>query len=502
VNDKSEPYQSTGQDEALTNYMVMTDSNNIEEAIQLLEENHWDVTAAVNAFMNKQKQSFTPAQEYIPPPQPTQHQTLVSSPMDFGDQFAYGQPYYQPRNDEFFTNVRNNSGANHQVLQDEWDDGPAITDVISTKLSNGVNAAGSAIKKAWSFVPTFIRGCNPGGEEFLNEFGKKYKKVDKPKFTLGTFNEVREMSKQQKKLIFLYIHNSKVPATEKFVKEVLSNSLIVQLIDVNYIPFGLDYNTKEGLNVSGVIEMKEAPYVAVIRINESDVPVVMANMEGEDITVETLAPFLEENFTTFETQKEEEKKDNERKRSINAIDAAEFIRQNFINVPNAFAEQSSVFADEQALSRNDHARLMREIQQQEYDEALQQDMEKLNKSKKEEEKKLQIKKEEEEKAKSKERRVEEALLRLNEEPPATDKTAATIIFRMPQTGERVTRRFAKTDKIQALYDFIDSTNVQFENENNTYDLIQNIPLKYFNNKEKTIEEEGLHPKALLQIKEH
>lgn len=44
MNDKSDAYESTGHDEALTNYMAMTDSNNIEEAIQLLEESQWDVT--------------------------------------------------------------------------------------------------------------------------------------------------------------------------------------------------------------------------------------------------------------------------------------------------------------------------------------------------------------------------------------------------------------------------------------------------------------------------
>jgi len=502
MNDKSDAYESTGHDEALTNYMAMTDSNNIEEAIHLLEESQWDVTTAVNAFMNKQKPTFTPSQEYIPPPIPTQHSTLVSGPLDYGDPYGYGHPYFQPRNEEFFNNGRINSGANQQRLQDDWDDGVGVTDVISTKISNGVSAAGSAIKKAWSFVPTFIRGCNPGGEEFLNEFGKKYKKVEKPNFILGTFNEVRSMSKQQKKLIFLYIHNNKTPSTEKFVKEILSNSLIVQLVDVNYIPFGLDYNTKEGLKVAEEIGMKEAPYVAVIRINEQDLPVVMANMEGDNITFEDLAQFLEEYYTKFETQKEEEKKEKETQRTISAIDAVEFIRQSLSTVPAPFVGESNIYRDEQSLSRNDHDRMMREIQQQEYEEALLQDMEKLNKNKKEEERKQQLKKEEEEKVQSKERRAEEALSRLQEEPPASDKTAATIIFRMPQTGERVTRRFAKTDKIQALYDFIDSNKVQFENESNTFDIIQNIPLKYFNNKEKTIEEEGLHPKALLQIKEH
>lgn len=42
-----------------------------------------------------------------------------------------------------------------------------------------------------------------------------------------------------------------------------------------------------------------------------------------------------------------------------------------------------------------------------------------------------------------------------DEPEQGNPDATNIGFRMPLSGERVQRRFLKTDKIQLLYDFID-----------------------------------------------
>lgn len=73
---------------------------------------------------------------------------------------------------------------------------------------------------------------------------------------------------------------------------------------------------------------------------------------------------------------------------------------------------------------------------------------------------------------------------------------------MPGSGERINRRFFKTDKVQMMYDFIDSMGDQLELEhNNTYEIMQTMPRKVFNNKERTLAEEGLFPRAMLVVKE-
>ena len=94
---------------------------------------------------------------------------------------------------------------------------------------------------------------------------------------------------------------------------------------------------------------------------------------------------------------------------------------------------------------------------------------------------------------------------LSEEPAEKDAEACHIVFRMPGSGERVSRRFLKGDKIESIYNFVDSLGpekLQLENHEKGYSILQSMPRKEFNNKEKTLGEVGLHPRAMLQIKEN
>lgn len=47
-------------------------------------------------------------------------------------------------------------------------------------------------------------------------------------------------------------------------------------------------------------------------------------------------------------------------------------------------------------------------------------------------------------------------LSMPEEPSADDKDAAVIVFRMPESGQRIQRRFNKTDKVDLLYHYVSS----------------------------------------------
>ena len=90
-----------------------------------------------------------------------------------------------------------------------------------------------------------------------------------------------------------------------------------------------------------------------------------------------------------------------------------------------------------------------------------------------------------------------------QEPVEGDKDASSIVFRLPVSGERISRRFLKSEKVGTLYDFIDSLGekVQFEHTEGEYVIMQSMPRKLFVEKEKTLAEEGLFPRAMLQVKE-
>jgi hypothetical protein len=59
-----------------------------------------------------------------------------------------------------------------------------------------------------------------------------------------------------------------------------------------------------------------------------------------------------------------------------------------------------------------------------------------------------------------EKEAREKRERLPEEPAEKDPLACHIVLRLPGSGERVNRRFLKTDTVQIIYDFVDSLGPQ------------------------------------------
>ena len=147
----------------------------------------------------------------------------------------------------------------------------------------------------------------------------------------------------------------------------------------------------------------------------------------------------------------------------------------------------------------------------------------IRKNQEEEMKKLErieeerIKKEEEEKEK---KRLEEQTEKEKEDkekeekeifsmliPPEPDDNnpdKCIIVFRLPDGEKNIERKFLKTDKISVLYDYIKSlgNEIYTEKEYNKFSIIQTFPYKNFEDKlNRSLEEEGLFPNSMLQIKE-
>ena len=85
-----------------------------------------------------------------------------------------------------------------------------------------------------------------------------------------------------------------------------------------------------------------------------------------------------------------------------------------------------------------------------------------------------------------------------------------IVFRLSGSGQRVSRRFLKDDTVQVsaalysklLYDFIESReDVELEGEEG-FEIVSPVPpVNVLRPSDHTLEPEGLHPRALLQIRE-
>ena len=102
-----------------------------------------------------------------------------------------------------------------------------------------------------------------------------------------------------------------------------------------------------------------------------------------------------------------------------------------------------------------------------------------------------------------EKKAKEALKKIVEEPDKDNPDATTICFRYPDGERSKNRRFIKSNNIQNLYDFVTSLGEEIytEKDNKTFSLYQPFPPKKYENMENTLEQEGLIPNAVIQIRE-
>ena len=133
--------------------------------------------------------------------------------------------------------------------------------------------------------------------------------------------------------------------------------------------------------------------------------------------------------------------------------------------------------------------------------------EQLEKMKKEEEKKKKIKDEEKQikkRIEDYEKEAEKSKQLLPEEPEENNPDVSQIILRYPDGEKTIERRFLKTEKINVLYLLVKSKGreIFFDQESNNFDLIYGFPPKNLDNsKNNTLEDEGLFPNAIIQIRE-
>ena len=142
--------------------------------------------------------------------------------------------------------------------------------------------------------------------------------------------------------------------------------------------------------------------------------------------------------------------------------------------------------------------------QEEEMKSLERKEEEKIRQKKEEERK---KKEEEEKQKNEELKeknlIESLIKQLPEEPSDDDPNKCIIMFRFPDGEKTVQRKFLKTEKISMLYLYVKSLGREIYSEKNekNFSLVQPFPFKNYNElQDKTLEEEGMFPNAVLQIR--
>jgi len=84
------------------------------------------------------------------------------------------------------------------------------------------------------------------------------------------------------------------------------------------------------------------------------------------------------------------------------------------------------------------------------------------------------------------------------QPPAADaKDTTSVVVRLPN-GNRLMRKFNKTDLLRHVYDFVDLSS---ELQPGSYHLVSSYPRQVYANQERTLGEAGLVPQAALLIED-
>ena len=136
-------------------------------------------------------------------------------------------------------------------------------------------------------------------------------------------------------------------------------------------------------------------------------------------------------------------------------------------------------------------------------EKLQEEKERKEKEEKEKKRKEEEKEKEIIKNEQEEKEIFSKLI--PSEPDDNNPDKCIIIFRLPDGEKNIQRKFLKTDKISVLYDYIKSLGreIYSEDQYHSFSIIQTFPFKNFEDKlNNTLEEEGLFPNSVLQIREN
>ena len=172
-------------------------------------------------------------------------------------------------------------------------------------------------------------------------------------------------------------------------------------------------------------------------------------------------------------------------------------KNNENNKKNEIDIRDSIYnlTDAQVLQKRE--REMRELERQQEE-----------KEKKEEEEKKKIIEEENRLKKIKkdyETEAEIAKMILPEEPKDDNPDVCHIVFRVPDGGKNIERKFLKTDKISSLYNYVKSIgrDIFMEPDATDFDLLSIgfPPTNLESKKNSTLEQEGLFPNSMIQIRE-
>lgn len=367
------------QIEALANYQAITETWDTEQAVEVLQKHDWDVSKASIEFFS------------------TDNTTNV-----IGNLVQQVPQVELPR-----------------PVNDSW----------GKKIKNIVSGLWKTI------IPEEIRGENSSAAEVFITRLQETRPLGIVFNTLQ-FQELLSVAYEQRKLIFVYLH----AFNDEYPREVFNDIRLVRALEKEFICWGVDSDSSEGLMIKRQLNIEVFPCVVLVRVLDPKKPIVLEKNSG----------YLDSH--------------------------------DLLGLIEKYLSRASV----ELLQE----RRLRETQEEELKEA---ERITLLKAKEKCEKEAKEKRDCEKKETLKAERKNEILARVGNEPdPADD--VAQVSFKLP-SGKRIERRFFKHMPVQVLYDYLESLDI-FASE-----LATGFPSITLSNYTNTLEAEGVFPKSVIHVRE-
>ena len=257
-------------------------------------------------------------------------------------------------------------------------------------------------------------------------------------FSAHVLKDVVQEAKNSRKMLFMYISSESVPIS--YTIEVLCNPRSLNLISTHYIAWAVERESAEGTTAEKLLRATSFPCLAIVSVENPSRPVVLSKIEG----------------------------------SFTASYVAEFLSAQFEPIRQADPRQ-------QELENERRLRMMQDMELEAAEKILE-ERKKNEENKRNEERKIFELKDANRKAK---------IQAVGEEAEGDE--AVLVSFRMVN-GSKAERRFDKRRSIQVLYDYLEIQDIV------GVEILFGFPAVILTDKNVSLEEAGLFPKALVIVR--
>ncbi|CAI2367605.1 unnamed protein product [Moneuplotes crassus] len=267
----------------------------------------------------------------------------------------------------------------------------------------------------------------------------------------------------------------------EILQAIFHDEETLKIISSNFIVFGVEYGNTEGDNLALEFDIRISPHFGIIMAKSDTEYDDIACFNDANVEIEGFRTFLTNSFGTFKYLSEAMARGLHHQAPEN-LESSEDLENPEIYQIDFEAEQ-----------RRLEDRAIREQQKREYEKAQEEDRLRFLK-----------RKEEEHKEKLKQQEAENLAQKKKDELPSEPSEGTIIKFREPENGKTFIRKFNPSDTVSILYDYVQSKldEIEFEEDTVLFEIgVIEGGFKVLEDREKTLEQEGLCPSATLHIRE-